>query len=601
LTGVAILIIVLFTHAQRGDQVPPQMPLQTTAVREPPMESTFATGIASPQPSQTTISSNAGLGAATVVPGTTGAPPGRTPTAMSTQAAEITAAQTGSVPATATASPQLSRTIAMPNVGLGAATPEPETGTATPRFVPTETTTPTLTPCPTPTTTPSSTPTATPSATATITPTATASPTPTLTPMPSVTPIPSATATIPASPTATPTPLPGASKAVELVPTGQYDIFNILLLGSDQRPNDPSYRTDTLIVVSVNRTTNTVNMLSIPRDLYLYIPGYGMDRINTASIRGDISRWQGRGAGLIAYTIQYNLGIRIDRYARINFDGFKQIVDALGGIDVAVDCPLTDYRLASPKLDPNNLANYRLFRLPIGYHHMDGSLALWYARSRETTSDFDRNRRQQMVLRAIWRKLMEQNISSHLATLWDQAAKIVETNLTLVDAAGLVPIAVDLDSTRMHSYFLGPQQVKDWTTPDGAAVLLPQPKAIRDIVNLLYTPPTDNQLVAEQPTLVVLNGTSQKAWDIVATSRLSWEGFAPVDAGSAESTTYPHTLIYDYTGNAKPSSRKTLQRVLGVRKDDIIDAPDPNRAVDFRIILGASYNACTYSAWSTPN
>jgi LCP family protein required for cell wall assembly len=186
--------------------------------------------------------------------------------------------------------------------------------------------------------------------------------------------------------------LPGASKAVALVPTGEYDILNILLLGSDQRPNDPSYRTDTLIVVSVNRTTNTVNLLSIPRDLYLYIPGYGMDRINTASIRGDIARWQGRGAGLIAYTVQYNLGIRIDRYARVNFDGFKQIVDALGGIDVAVDCPLTDYRLASPKLDPNNLSSYQRFTLPIGYHHMDGSLALWFARSRETTSDFDRNR-----------------------------------------------------------------------------------------------------------------------------------------------------------------------------------------------------------------
>jgi hypothetical protein len=60
-------------------------------------------------------------------------------------------------------------------------------------------------------------------------------------------------------------------------------------------------------------------------------------------------------------------------------------------------------------------------------------------------------------------------------------------------------------------------------------------------------------------------------------------------------------VIYDYTGNAKPSSRKTLQRVLGVRTGDIIDAPDPNREVDFRIILGASYNACTYSAWRTSN
>src|SRR5262249_1664261 len=158
--------------------------------------------------------------------------------------------------------------------------------------------------------------------------------------------------------------------------------------------------------------------------------------------------------------------IRIDRYAKINFDGFKQIVDSLEGIDVPVDCPLTDYHLASPKLDPNVESNYKLFTLPIGYHHMDGALALWYVRSRETTSDFGRTRRQQMVLRAIWHKAEERNLLSNLPSLWDQVTQITTTNLTLVDAASLLPIALDLDATKLHSFFLGPGQVKAWVTPD---------------------------------------------------------------------------------------------------------------------------------------
>jgi LCP family protein required for cell wall assembly len=303
---------------------------------------------------------------------------------------------------------------------------------------------------------------------------------------------------------------------------------------------------------------------------------------------------------LIAYTITYNLGIRIDRYAKVNFSGFKQVVDALEGIDVAVDCPLTDYRIKSPNLNPNIEANYAWWTLPIGYHHMDGSLALWYARSRYTTSDFDRSRRQQTVLRAIWRKAKTRDFTSTLPKLWEQVTKIVETNMTLVDAASLLPLAIEVDPSRVHSYFLGPGQVKHWSTPEGASVLVPQTQPIRDLIKLFYTPPTTNRLFAEQPTLEILNGTANKAWDKIAASRLSWEGFIPTEAGNADKA-YDRTLIYDFTGNAKPSSLRTLRAVLGVGVKDVIDQPDPERKVDFKVVLGRSYKACTYSPWKTAN
>jgi hypothetical protein len=108
-------------------------------------------------------------------------------------------------------------------------------------------------------------------------------------------------------------------------------------------------------------------------------------------------------------------------------------------------------------------------------------------------------------------------------------------------------------------------------------------------------------LVSERSTIEIFNGTPNDGWDQVATSRLAWEGFTPTDSGASESRTFPHTLIYDYTGNAKPASLKTLEQVLNVRKEDVIGAPDPNRTVDFRIVLGASYNACTYSPWRASN
>lgn len=614
LTGIGLVIIVSFIQTQNHErarvqstaiaaqQTGTQMALAMipTATRRPtatPVPSATATPSATPSqtPTQTFTPSMTPTGTL---------PPTDTPTDTAT----ATPTSTPTATDTLTLTPSPTHTL-LPSQTVVAfvptATPLPTaTATATLTSTPTATSTPTFTPTfthtftHTPTFTATMTSTTTPTPTQTLTPTA--SSTATLTPTTTPTPIPSATETPVATPTATPR-LSGAPAAVPMVLTGDYDILNILLLGSDQRPGDQAYRTDTIIVVSVNRTTNTVNMLSIPRDLYVYIPGYGQDRINTAAIHGDLARWKGGGAALLAYTISYNLGIRVDRYARINFDGFKQIVDALDGIDVPVDCPLTDYRLASPKLDPNNEANYKMFTLPIGYHHMDGALALWFARSRETTSDFDRNRRQQMVLRAIWHKALEQNLLDNLPSLWDQVTKIVDTNLTLVDAASLLPIALDIDATRLHSYFLGPGQVTGWTTPEGGQVLLPQPNAIRNLVIQFYIPPTENRLVTEQPSLEILNGTKHKAWDKIAASRLAWEGFVPKEAGEAETADFPRTLIYDYTGDAKPSSLKTLQRILNVRKDDIIAAPNPDRKVDFRIILGASYNACTYSPYRSSN
>ena len=121
------------------------------------------------------------------------------------------------------------------------------------------------------------------------------------------------------------------------------DLLNILLLGNDgEITNDGFLRTDTMIVVSINRTAGTVAMLSLPRDLYVYIPGWTMQRLNLAYIHGQAGGWPGGGFGLLRQTLLYNFGINVHYYAMVNLTGFKAIVDAVGGVDLAVDCAIED-------------------------------------------------------------------------------------------------------------------------------------------------------------------------------------------------------------------------------------------------------------------
>jgi LCP family protein required for cell wall assembly len=184
--------------------------------------------------------------------------------------------------------------------------------------------------------------------------------------------------------------------------------MNIILLGTDSEvePNDPSYRTDTMIIVSINRTTGTIAMLPLERDLFVFIPGWTMQRLNLAYQRGESVGWTDGGFGLLRQTILYNFGIPIHYYALANFEGFQTVIDTLGGVDIAVDCSIQDYRFEG--WDAWNEPIYRLYTLPVGLHHLDSDMALWYARSRRNSDAFDRGRRQMQLLVAIWREAKDQ-------------------------------------------------------------------------------------------------------------------------------------------------------------------------------------------------
>src|SRR5688500_663965 len=208
-----------------------------------------------------------------------------------------------------------------------------------------------------------------------------------------------------------------ASGNSQILNNGQ-ETVNFLLIGSDQR-SGTSFRTDTMVIAILRPHEGQVSLISIPRDLWVSIAGGENQRINTAYQRGISMDHPGGGPGLLKDTILYNLGIRIDHTAMVDFDGFRQIVDTLGGVDVPVSCPYTDWRLIDPSYDPENENNWHLYTAGPGFVHMDGDLALWYARSRQKSSDFDRGRRQQEVLRSLFTQALKSDTLSRIPELYN--------------------------------------------------------------------------------------------------------------------------------------------------------------------------------------
>jgi LCP family protein required for cell wall assembly len=396
----------------------------------------------------------------------------------------------------------------------------------------------------------------------------------------------------PQSPAATPQPgasaTPATGVAVAAMPTltpmpafpisipDRY--VNIVLLGSDKRPGSAAWRTDSIIIVSVDSANNIVRLLSIPRDLWVYIPGHGYNRINTADLWGELAK-KGTGPERVKQTIHHNLGIPIHYYVRVDFEGFVKIINTVGGIDVDVDCPLPDMKLSS------------------GMHHMDGKMALRFSRSRYSTNDFDRGRRQRKVLMALWDQTLTLNIIPRIPELWWTMSNTIETDLSLDQVINLAYVGVQLEPQRILSRAIGASHVQGWMTPQGAAVLLPQQDRIRTLLENYYIPvDPENVNGANKLVVQVLNGSQRRDADQLAVANLRWAGYKAKPSGLAEHQNYSQTQIFVYTGDTTVAQQ--IARELQVPAPNIQDLtgiqgqPDPANPIDFQVILGQDYNPC---------
>jgi LCP family protein required for cell wall assembly len=237
---------------------------------------------------------------------------------------------------------------------------------------------------------------------------------------------------------------------------------NVLVLGIDSRPNEGDVsRSDTMILATVLPQRPYVGMLSIPRDLWVTIPNYGENRINTAHFFGEAEN-PGGGPQAAVQAVRQNFGVDVDYYARLRFDSFRQVVDALGGVDVTLDNPMSGYQA--------------------GVHHLDGMQALALVRDRQGSDDFFRMERGQILLKALWKKLIRPASWPKLPAFVSAMSQAIDTNIPLWwwPRLGFALLRVGPDG--IDSRTINRDMVSPFTTPEGAQVLGPRWEQINPVL-----------------------------------------------------------------------------------------------------------------------
>ncbi len=249
--------------------------------------------------------------------------------------------------------------------------------------------------------------------------------------------------------------------------------FTILVVGLDRRPGETGigYRTDTMLLVSIDPATQNAGILSIPRDLYVEVPGYAqLQRVNSPMVLGERRR-AGYGPQLAMQTVQWNLGMRVHDYLAVDFNAFIAVVDAIGGIDLEVEHAISD------PLYPDMYYGYDPFSIAAGLQHLDGATALKYARTRHGSSDFERAERQQQVLFAIRDRVLSLDMLPSLIlqapSLWGTLSENVYTGLTLEQVVQLALYAKDIPLENFSTGVISNQYVINYMTQNNEAVLIP--------------------------------------------------------------------------------------------------------------------------------
>lgn len=304
-------------------------------------------------------------------------------------------------------------------------------------------------------------------------PTAAASATPeppTATPSPSWTPTETPASTETATPTETPVPTATSTATPAPAPKSIRETDNFLLLGVDRRPGEYAWRTDTIMIVAVDYDAGRIGVVSIPRDLWVQIPGYGMGRINQVDFEGEQQKYPGGGPALAAKVIEDNLQVPIPpkHWVRLELEALPQLVDALGGVTVTLDCPL--HELTPDPKAPDSGA-FEHFDLPAGEVFLDGVNAAKFARYRYASSDFARAQRQQQLIWAIRERALQVNAIPKIPELWRVLSKTFKTDLGVLDAIRLARLGARLGAEQVHGMTFSPKAIAPAVVGGGAQVV----------------------------------------------------------------------------------------------------------------------------------
>jgi LCP family protein required for cell wall assembly len=375
------------------------------------------------------------------------------------------------------------------------------------------------------------------------------------------------------------------------------DRINILMMGLDYRDwltGEGPPRTDSMMLVTIDPITKSAGMLSIPRDLWVEVPGFEHNRINTAYFLGETYRLPGGGPGLAMQTVENLIGVPVPYYAVIEFSAFERFIDEIGGIEILVPERM--------KISPLGRDSYWL---DAKSYLMDGPEALAYARARKTEGgDFDRAERQQQVLMAVRDQVLELDMVATLLgrapALYQDLRQGIQTNLTLdqLVALGLLAAQVDLQDIS-RGVIAPPEMVLLDTHLDGAMVLKPVPDQIRALRDEIFTgtgaiapsvpPETSTEAVQiEFARLAVLNGAGLEGLATDTAEYLQGQGLNVIQIDNADRIDYDKSRVIVYSQNY-PYTIRYLAELLGLTEGQILQAVFPENDLDLMVILGADW------------
>ncbi len=386
--------------------------------------------------------------------------------------------------------------------------------------------------------------------------------------------------------------------------TGKQQV-TVLALGIDERSQEEGpWRTDTMMVLTLDPDTKRAGVLSIPRDLWVPIPGHKDGRINTAHFLGDLYDYPGGGPALAMETVEYNLGVPINYFVRVNFDGFVKLVDLIGGIDIYVEKTINDPTYPGPNYD------YDPLYIEAGWHHFDGEMALKYARTRHGNSDFDRAHRQQQVMLAILNQVASlkllPNLAKNASQIYDTLQSAIHTNLALDQILALGALTVQVDQENIRFGVIDNQCTQTWETPDGAQVEVPIRDKMREVRDYVFwadmptaTPTQQSQAhvevtraptvtpTPEVATVAILNGTTRKGLAGSTRDYLQNNSLQVPHVGNADRQDHAASAIVVYRD--KPQTTARLLKLLSLPQSAVVRGNDENAEYDIIVTLGADY------------
>jgi len=390
--------------------------------------------------------------------------------------------------------------------------------------------------------------------------------------------------------------------------TDTYGHTNFLLLGTGGENHEGGDLTDTIMIASLDQETNQVSMISIPRDYYVKDDVLIDSRINEIFLNAKTKFGSSvEGLEYAKTKIESIAGVPIHYWLKADFKGFKELVDAIGGVDVIVEEAIHD-----PYYPKDETFQYETFSISPGQQHLDGKTALKYARSRKTTSDFSRAQRQQQIIYAIKEKALSTNIifsKSKITNILDTLQENIETNITIKEILTLGSIVKDIDKNSISHYLMhdDPSQCGGFLyTPSrqnyyGMFVLIEAGSKydfIHKYVDMHLNTPYLNK---DTTRIQILNGTKRsgaaaETKQVLKRFCLDITRFGNGKNKDVPETTYYYKKQYDENGKeieSKPAILEFLQKIIPGKESNILPTEYEELGywanADLIIELGSNY------------